>query len=113
MAALTQHFEPKPLVIAERFHFHRREQAEGESINEYMAELRRLTTHCKFGALLDEALRDRLVCGLRNGSIQKKLLTEADLTSARAVEFTVGMEVTEKNAKSLKGTETAINPLPR
>ena len=79
VAALKQHFEPKPLVIAERFHFHRREQAEGESINEYMAELRRLTTHCKFGAFLDEALRDRLVCGLRNESIRKKLLTKADL----------------------------------
>ena len=64
VAALKGHFEPKPLVIAERFYFHRRAQAEGESIKEYMAELRRLTTHCEFGAFLDEALRDRLVCGL-------------------------------------------------
>ena len=24
VAVLTQHFEPKPLVIAERFHFHKR-----------------------------------------------------------------------------------------
>ena len=32
VAALKGHFEPKPLVIAERFHFHRRAQAEGESI---------------------------------------------------------------------------------
>ena len=30
--ALKQHFQPKPLVIAERFHFHRRNQAMGESI---------------------------------------------------------------------------------
>ena len=27
-----QHYEPQPLVIAERFHFHRRNQATGESI---------------------------------------------------------------------------------
>ena len=45
VAALWSHFKPKPLVIAKRFHFHWRSQAEGESINEYMAELRRLTTH--------------------------------------------------------------------
>ena len=64
VAALKGPFEPKPLMIAERFHFHRRAQAEGESIKEYMAELRMLTTHCEFGAFLDEALRDRLVCGL-------------------------------------------------
>ena len=107
--ALKKHYEPKPVIIAERFHFHRRSQAVGESINEYVAELRRLTTHCQFGGFLDEALRDRLVCGLRNEAIQKKLLTEADLTLIRAVELSVGMEAAEKNAKSLKGTENAVN----
>ena len=96
VAALKGHFEPKPLVIAERFHFHRRAQAEGESIKEYMAELCRLTTHCKFGTFLDEVLRDRLICGLRSEGIQKKLLTEVHLTLARAVELSVGMEAAEK-----------------
>ena len=31
---LRTHYEPKPLFIAERFHFHRRNQREGESIAE-------------------------------------------------------------------------------
>lgn len=109
VAALKKHFEPTPIVIAERFHFHRRAQAVGETISEYMAELRRLTTHCQFGAYLDEALRDRLVCGLRNEGIQKKLLTEADLTLARALELSLGMEAAEKNARSLKVSEPAVN----
>ena len=34
---LKVHFEPKPLVIAERFLFHKRSQALGESIANYMA----------------------------------------------------------------------------
>ena len=42
-ALLKAHFLPKPLTIAERFHFHRRGQAAGESIAEYLAELRSLT----------------------------------------------------------------------
>ena len=63
-----------------RFHFHRRDQAADESIAEYVAELRRLSTNCKFGATLNDALRDRLVCGMRNTSAQKRLLAEADLT---------------------------------
>ena len=37
---LRRHFDPKTLVIAERFYFHRRNQASGESISEYVAELR-------------------------------------------------------------------------
>ena len=53
-AILTQHFEPKPLVITISKH----NQAVGEFIAEYMAELRKLTTHCHFGDHLEEALGD-------------------------------------------------------
>jgi len=35
-------------------------------IAEYVAELRSLAAHCDFGDYLEEALRDRLVCGLCN-----------------------------------------------
>ena len=61
---LHRHFDPKPLVITERFHFHRRNQASGESISEYVAEPRRLETQCKFGNYLEQALRDHFICGL-------------------------------------------------
>ena len=46
VAVLMKHFKPTPIIIAERFHFHRRAQAVAGSISEYMAELRKLTTHC-------------------------------------------------------------------
>ena len=48
--------------------------------SDYLAQLRRLASRCKFGAFLGEALRDRLVCGLNSENIQKVLLTKADLT---------------------------------
>ena len=35
---LKDHFEPKPVIIAERFHFHRRNQVAGEAVAEYLAE---------------------------------------------------------------------------
>lgn len=105
---LKKHFAPTPLVIAERFHFHRRSQNPGETIAEYMAELRRLTTHCEFGDYLDQALRDRLVCGLRSESIQKRLLSEADLTLERALTLSQGLEAADLNVKSLKGSEVKI-----
>ena len=60
-AVLKAHFQPKPLVIAERFHFHRRDQAVGESIADYIAQLRHLSAHCEFGEYLNDALLDRLV----------------------------------------------------
>ena len=36
---------------------------------------------CKFTPNLVKAPKDRLVCEIRNESAQKKLLTEADLSS--------------------------------
>lgn len=63
-----------------------------------MVELRKLAEHCQFGAGLSETLRDRLVCGMHNESIQRRLLTEKDLTLARALEIAVAMETASKDA---------------
>lgn len=101
-ATLKSHYEPKSLVIVERFHFHKREQAAGETIAEYIAELRRLAAKCAFAGHLDEALRDRFVCGLKSEATQKRLLTESDLTLAKAVEVAQNMEAAHNNAQAMK-----------
>ena len=79
VATLQEHLSPEPSEISERFCFYERNQQERESILSNVAKLRKLATHCNFGGNLDEALRDRLVCGLRNMQIQKRLLSEAKL----------------------------------
>ena len=68
---LGTHFEPRPLIIAERFHFNQRNQLPNESIADYMAMLHKMATSCKFQDFPDEALRDRFVSGIRSSSIQK------------------------------------------
>ena len=88
---LQSHFQTKKLVIAEWFHFHRRNQDAGETIADYVAELRWLTTHCEFGDYSEDALRDRLVCGLRNEAIQRRLLSKNELTFAKALEVAQSM----------------------
>ena len=65
-AVLTAHFKLKPIIIAERFHFHRWQQAQNETIAEYVAEMRCLVIMCKFNYYLGQVLRDRLVCGLHH-----------------------------------------------
>jgi hypothetical protein len=63
---LNKHVSPKPLIIAERYRFYKRDQKEGESVNECVAELRKLSKYCEFSAFLSDALRGKIVCGLRN-----------------------------------------------
>ena len=83
---------PVHIVIAKRFTFHKRNQNPEESVAEYLGELHRLAARCSFEAYLEEALRDRLVCGLRNESMQKWLLSEADLTLEKAVKIAKSLE---------------------
>ena len=98
---LKSHFEPIPSVIAERYRFHQRDQA-AETIAGFVAELRKLTTHCKFEDttdFLDESLRDRFVCGLRSESVRKHLFKEEKLTFAKAVDLAQTLETASKDAQ--------------
>ena len=91
-ALLKSHFEPRIVVIAKRFHFYQRLQREGETIANYMAELRRLSKHCDFGDYLDTALRDQLVCGLDHDAVQRKILVESEPTLTKAVHIAQAAE---------------------
>ena len=105
--ALKGHYEPKPLVIAERFHFHKRNQVAGESVAQFIAELRRLARHCEFKTFLEEALRDRFVCGLGSKAIQNCLLNKKELTLQKAIELATCMEAAAKEVTELQATSTA------
>ena len=101
---LQKHLSPKPLVIAERFRFHKRSQLQGETISAYMAELKKLSLYCEFGENLEDTFRDRLVvCGLHNELIQKQLLSESDLSLAKAMKIALAMETAAKDALELQG----------
>ena len=102
VSVLQKHYDPKPLVIGERFRFYQRSQKAGESTAEFIADLRRLSIRCEFGDFLDQALRDRFVCGVRSEALQKKLLTEAELTIKRAQEIAQSMESADLSSKDLK-----------
>ena len=72
---------------------------------QYMAELRRLADKCKFGDYLEQALRDRLVCGLKQESIQRKLLTlEEPVTLKKAFETAQGLEMAQARATELQAS---------
>ena len=103
MSVLKKHVEPMKVQIAERFHFRKRDQAAGETIADYDAALRKLAFHCNFGAKLEE-LRDHIVCGLRNESLQRGLLTEVDLMYKTVMDMAQATELADKNAKAWRGS---------
>ena len=93
---LIGHYFSKPILIAERFIFHRWNQLESESVAQFVVELKRVALKCEFGVFLEEALWDRLVCGLKNIQIQTNLLAERELTFKKAFETAQSMELANK-----------------
>ena len=102
---LETHFNPKPIVIAERFRFHKRDQHQDESVKDFNVALRKLSEFCEFGGNLKDSLRDRFVCGLRNEAIQKKLLSISDLTYEKALETALAMESASKDVVELQAKQ--------
>ena len=69
--ALTKHFKLAPSEIVEQFKFHSRSCRQGESVATFVAELRSLAEFCNFKDTLEVMLRDRIICGINDDTIQK------------------------------------------
>ena len=101
------HHNPKPSVIVERFRFNSCLRQPGESVATFVAKLRHLTQHCEFGDSLQDMLRDRLVCGVNDTCLQRRLLAESSLTFETALKLATAWESAEKNAKDLQGAQAS------
>ena len=101
---LRDHHQPPPSDSVQRYMFNTRIRKQGETIALYVAELRRLAEHCNYGDSLNEMLRDRLVCGVNDNRLQRRLLAEANLTFKKPYEIVQAMEAAERSAKELQGT---------
>ena len=99
---ITQHFSPKPSSIMQRFKFNTRVRTQGESIAAYVAALRSLAEFCEFKETLNDMLRDRLVCGVNDERIQRRLLAEPTLTFDKALQLAQAIETADKDTKDLK-----------
>ena len=106
--ALKSHYKPKVILIYERYKFHSRAQKPNESVADFVAALKELAHTCQFGTTLNETLRDRFVTGLSNAKTQHSLLTEADLTFARAVEIATAREVAQKDVQAMGNNSNAV-----
>ena len=104
---LEAHFEPQTSVIVARFRFHSCCRGEQEGVSAFLARLRKLAKPCKFATdVLDEMLRDRLVCGIKHERLQSRLLSEPHLTLTQAVELAQAHESAAASAAELSGRDT-------
>lgn len=68
----------------------------------YITALRHLARHYEFQDWLDPLLCDHLVCGLRDKTLQHRLLAEPELTLTKAIQMARAFEVAAAKTQKLR-----------
>ena len=109
---LREHFKPTRLKIAERYRFHSAVQQKGQSIADFVRELKKLAGTCEFtNEQLNDNLGDRFICGLRSQHVKQKLLSK-NFTFQEAVNEAIAQEAASKDVKDIAdshGGETSAS----
>ena len=100
----------KTNIIYERYKFNNRQQKADERIDAYATVLRDLASSCNYGILNEEMIRDRIVCGITNSAVRKKLLQIPDLTYDKCMDVCRAAEATETQMSAMKTTESTYLP---
>ena len=106
MAKFEAHCNPRKNITWERHLFNTRNQQPGETIDQYVTDLRTKAKTCEFGTLSDSLIRDRIVGGIISDSTRSRLLQKADLTldMCRASETTAARMKTLTAGQEASGT---------
>ena len=107
---LRSHYTPTRLKVAERYRFHSASQRPGQSIIDFVRELKRLAGTCEFtNEQLNDSLRDRFIWGLRSEQIKRKLLS-TNFTFQEAVDTAIAQETAQKDVRDLGSISQSENP---
>ncbi|KRY90554.1 Transposon Tf2-9 polyprotein [Trichinella pseudospiralis] len=101
---LEEHFSRRPSEIVKRNAFYKRNQKIGESISDFVADLRRLAQGCNFSDL-EIMLRDRLGIGLRDEELQLRLFSRKNLTFESALEEALSAEAAAQHTREVRASD--------
>ena len=97
-----RYFNVRKNVIFERARFNLRMQQEGESAEQFIMNLYQLIEHCEYGAMTDELLRDKIVIGILDKELSKKLQLDDQLTLEKALTQVRSKELVQKQSDLLR-----------
>lgn len=93
-----------------RFMFRQRVQANSESAEQSIRDLRRLARSCNFGTMSESMIRDPIVYGTSNGKVREKLLRDKGLTLVKAEQVCKSSELAAAQ-KEIRTQERHVDPV--
>ena len=106
------HCDPVKNETVERYKFFTRNQEHGESIENYLTELKILVNTCNFESFKDSLLRDRIICGIIDVNVRERLLRESSLDFEKCVQICRAAELSKSRSKELESTD-AVHQLSK
>ena len=88
-----------------RFIFLSYRQVEGESFDQFVTTLRKLSSSCDFETLKDSLIKDMIIIGTRDKKLQEKLLSKPTVTLTQVIEAGQAAEQSRKHKKTLNEKE--------
>ncbi|XP_055388193.1 uncharacterized protein LOC129616589 [Condylostylus longicornis] len=101
-----EYCSPKKNIAMERHKFFTRTQQPGETVTEFITNLKNLSKSCELGSLQNDIVKDIFICGLNieHQKIRDKLLQDGNITCDKALEIAVLMEHTKSQVKQLENS---------
>lgn len=113
--AFKGYCEPKKNEAYEAFKFNSRNQAEGETFDNFLLDLKKLVKNCGYTDK-NRMIRDRIVSGISDERLRRKLLETSDLTMDKSIEMARTSELTKKHANEMQKhatTHTSVDAVGR
>jgi hypothetical protein len=108
-----EYCSPIKNVIIERFNFNSVVQRDGETFESFLTELRNKASTCEFGILNEGLIRDRIVFGIQDKNLQKRLLREPNLSLKDCIEYCLTAEHSERQVKRLQNTSSQVETIKK
>ena len=117
---LKVYYKPKMSETSASLIFNSRNRKDGETVQVFVASLRRLAVPCNYGPYLDRALKDRFIAGINDKDIQEKILNvpDSELTFQKAYSIAQSHEAACRNVKEMqqsalgsRSTQDSINKI--
>ena len=98
---LTKYFEPKTNVRIEIYNFRSCKQKEGQSLDEFVTELRQLSKNCGFTDV-DKEILSQVIQHCSSSRFRRRALREPDKSLTEILDIGRTLELTDKHAASME-----------
>lgn len=105
--------KPKKNIVYDTFIFHSRQQRESEPFDSFLIDLKKLVRACVFGECEKRILLVRLVFGIRDKNLQKRLLESDNLGYDKAVEMARAAEASWMHTSEMQRKPSSVDAINR